>query len=184
METGRRRWVDKAGWGDGPWQREDDFVAMVDDATGLPCFLCRNDLGCWCGYVGLMEGHPWFEKPRGFVSALVDVHGGVSFSAGSVVEPGPDPEPGAEPTLSDEIARAAPAGRVWWIGFDCCHGGDKAPAFAALFDVSAPDLPEELAAMIPALRRLLQTSYRDQAYATAMVLFLAAQAAEAGGLAQ
>jgi hypothetical protein len=60
MET--REWlgvVDKASWGPGPWQDEPDKMQWPDPATGSPCLLVRSQTtGAWCGYVGVMPGHP------------------------------------------------------------------------------------------------------------------------------
>ncbi len=109
---------DKADWGPGPWQDEPDKVQWVDPATGLDCLAVRNGIGAWCGYVGVPPGHPWhgvdYDAPD------VDVHGGLTFAA-ACAEDAPEghgichvPFPGREPD-------------VWWLGFDCAHGGDLAP---------------------------------------------------------
>lgn len=56
----QREWLsaDKSAWGPGPWQSEPDKAQWVDEATGLPCLAVRNSGGAWCGYVGVLPGHP------------------------------------------------------------------------------------------------------------------------------
>jgi hypothetical protein len=112
MKTLEERYVDKANWPPGPWQREPDKRQWLDEATGLPCLIVRHDhSGHLCGYVGVSPGHPWYEKTDEAVEARV--HGGLTFCGkcrpdGRIchkVEPG-------EP---DD---------VWWLGFDCAHCGD------------------------------------------------------------
>ena len=50
--------VDKADWGDGPWQGEPDKRQWQDKETGLPCLMVRGPSGSWCGYVGVGTTHP------------------------------------------------------------------------------------------------------------------------------
>ena len=54
-----------------------------------------------CGYVELLDGHPWRELASWDVSA--SVHGGVSFAGRLRSREG------------------------YWIGFDCAHAGDAMP---------------------------------------------------------
>lgn len=104
-------------WGPGPWQDEPDKVQWPDEATGLPCLIVRNHIGTLCGYVGVAEGHPLFEKD--YDEPDIEVHGGLSYSAFCdeyenichKVEPGEND-------------------RVWWFGFDCGHTWDIVPAMA------------------------------------------------------
>lgn len=108
--------VDKSTWGDGPWQGEPDKAQWIDKATGLPCLVVRHpDMGHWCAYVGVSQGHPNFEKEYDDVGA--DVHGGLTYAdhcrggehgVCHIVEPGEDDH-------------------VWWLGFDFAHSGDKSP---------------------------------------------------------
>lgn len=118
METKQWTFLDKASWPErGPWDNEPDKVQWTDEATGLPCLVVRARAH-WCGYVGVAEGHPAFGKDDEDVG--VSVHGGITFSAFCHEGPGDNhvchvPGPG-EPD------------RVWWLGFDCAHAGDRTPA--------------------------------------------------------
>lgn len=114
-----REWTfeDKSSWGDGPWQHEPDKAQWTDAATGLPCLLVRNRLGALCGYVGVMAGHPAYQKHYDHVD--VDVHGGLTFS---------DTCSGDEHGIC-HVVEAGEDDAVWWLGFDCAHYQDIAPAY-------------------------------------------------------
>ncbi len=115
MKAQEWTFTDKSKWPlRGPWDHEPDKAQWPDAATGLPCLAVRNR-SHWCGYVGVTEGHPLFQKRGEDID--VEVHGGLTFSdfcqedaSGicHIVEPG-EPE------------------RVWWLGFDCMHLGDWSP---------------------------------------------------------
>ena len=155
----------------GPWWDEPDKIQWVDPATDLDCLLVRNQMGVWCGYVGLPFDHPW-SGAGSYDQLDVEVHGGLTFG----------------PSLCDEDA---PEGRgichvpfpgrpadVAWIGFDCGHGFDYAPALEAMYD--------EIEMVTPGggLGGLLgvdpfHSVYRDEAYARGQVASLARQAADA-----
>lgn len=119
METKEYTFIDKSLWGVGPWSTEPDKIQFSDEATGLPCLIVRTPhSGHLCGYVGVAEGHPYFGKD--YDHAECEVHGGLTFADfcqekskehGICHIPGP-----GEPD------------RVWWLGFDCAHGGDASPA--------------------------------------------------------
>jgi len=114
MKTQEWRFMDKSEWADGPWQKEPDKMQWTDEATNLPCLIVRNNGGALCGYVGVTADHPAFETQYSDVD--VSCHGGLTFS--EFCDPDSkichDPDKG-EPD------------RVWWLGFDCCHGGDYSP---------------------------------------------------------
>lgn len=123
MKTIEYAVIDRAAlrWPAGPWDGEPDKVQWPDAATGLPCLAVRNGYsGNWCGYVGVAEGHPYFEKNYDDEGIDVSVHGGLTFAA--ACRPGSTeaggichvPEPG-EPE------------HVWWLGFDCAHWQDYCP---------------------------------------------------------
>lgn len=59
MQYREWRFVDKSTWGPGPWADEPDKVQWQDETTGLPCMVRRGspEIGVWCGYVGVAEGH-------------------------------------------------------------------------------------------------------------------------------
>lgn len=164
--------VDKSEWPAGPWHDEPDKRQWQDVATGLPCLIVRNRGGALCGYAGVSNGHPLHGKGYGqdgvfscgescsdedgyhygcTPEARVEVHGGLTFSAGC--------GHGADP--AEGICHVPAAGQpddVWWFGFDCAHSGDLCPA-PGRFIV----FPGEV--------------YRDIAYVTGEVTRLAAQLA-------
>jgi len=122
------RWIDKTTWPKrGEWDNEPDKVQWIDEATNLDCLAVRTPhSGHWCGYVGVTEKHPCFEKDYNQSYDLIDggfdVHGGLTFS-GHCHESA-TPERG--------ICHVPESGRpdnVWWLGFDCAHCGDISPAY-------------------------------------------------------
>lgn len=150
--------IDRAAqkWPSGPWDSEPDQVQWVDEETGLPCLAKRHgNSGHWCGYVGVSEGHPLFEKGYDDEPGL-EVHGGITFGDFCQGEPGHGichlPEPG-EPD------------RVWWLGFDCHHAWDYSPADKA----RERDRPEDLWRVAP------DQSYKGLGYVRNQCAGLAAQ---------
>lgn len=131
--------VDKTAWGPGPWQDEPDKAQWIDPATGLDCLIVRSPAsGALCGYVGVPPDHPWHSAEYGECrqscgkktfcdhspEALLDVHGGVTFTGGCDHS---DDE-------SKGICHIPASGRaedIWWFGFDCAHSEDVMPAFNA-----------------------------------------------------
>lgn len=101
---------DKSVWPPGPWHEEPDRLEWRSE--GLPCLIVRNRLGALCGYVGVSEGHPWHGKSADEIEA--SAHGGLTYAAACEGHICHVPLPG-EPDS------------VWWVGFDCLHGGDEAP---------------------------------------------------------
>lgn len=106
--------IDRSNWAAGPWDNEPDRIEWKTEA-GLPGLMVRVSHGAWCGYVAVTKDHPLYGKSYGDedVDAL-SVHGGITYGdkcQGNVCHV---PAPG-EP---DD---------VWWLGFDCVHGGDLAP---------------------------------------------------------
>jgi len=123
MENREYRTVDKSEWPRGEWDSEPDKAQFVDENTGLPCLIVRGPSGALCGYVGVAEGHPLFNRDCFDATAdQIEVHGGLTFSdfcAHSADE-------------SRHICHVPAPGepdRVWWFGFDCAHSGDLCPAF-------------------------------------------------------
>lgn len=154
METRSWTTIDKSDWGDGPWQNEPDKIQWTDEKTGLPCLAVRSDSGAWCGYVGVTEGHPWYNANPFEIDLPQGVHGGLSGatfcqdtgdeSQGVCHTPGP-----GEPD------------HVYWLGFDCGHIWDKKPGNDALMRRVAPDLEEMRQALSVGI---LAETYRDLAY--------------------
>lgn len=149
-----RTWltIDKTAWRDGPWQHEPDKEQWVDADTGLPCLLVRNTGGALCGYVGVPERHPWFEVDYEHVDA--EVHGGLTYS--SFCQAGDDGH-----TICHVVEPGEPD-RVWWVGFDCAHAGDRCPAYERYRRVGTDG-----------------DVYRDRSYVQAECAALAKQAREA-----
>jgi hypothetical protein len=114
--------IDKATWGEGPWQSEPDRAEWRH--AGLPCLALRNQHGAWCGYVAVPPGHSLHGKP--YDDADVSVHGGLTYAnrcSGHICHT-------PQPDDSDD---------VWWFGFDCLHGGDFGPAMhARMRDLGSP----------------------------------------------
>lgn len=129
MKTLEWTTIDKKDWGPGDWSDEPDKVQWPDAVTGLPCLAVRNPHGGnWCGYVGVVEGHPWHRQDCNDVKTAdgdyVDAHGGLTFS-GACAET-------ADP--SKHICHVPDEGEpdgVWWLGFDCAHAWDISPASIA-----------------------------------------------------
>lgn len=114
-ERNNCRMVDRSNWPKGKWDEEPDRVDWT--YMGYSCFVQRNDLGAWCGYVGVPVKHPAYGKD--FMGVQVSVHGGLSYSDKCQGHVCHTPEPG----MPDD---------VWWLGFDCGHGGDMVPGMEGL----------------------------------------------------
>ncbi len=108
--------IDKSKWGPGPWQEEPDRIEWR--LYGYPCLMVRSALGGnWCGYVGVPPWHPFYKKDFGKLD--LRVHGGLTYSA----------------PCQGHICHVAGPGEpenVWWLGFDCAHGGDLSPRLEAV----------------------------------------------------
>jgi hypothetical protein len=140
--------VKRDGWGDGPWSDELDRYDFRTRA-GYPGLIVRNDLGNLCGYVGLPPNHPAYGS--GYDDVDVDVHGGLTYAE----------------ACCGHICHVPMAGEsddVWWLGFDCAHGGDYLPMRKAL----AARFPYEIF-------ERFDDVYRDVAYVRAEVERLANQ---------
>jgi hypothetical protein len=98
--------VDRTGWRPGPWDAEPD--KLLWEHAGFDCMIVRSLHGHLCGYVGVPENHPWYEKHQDEVD--VQVHGGLTYGA----------------HCQDVICHSKPQ-KTWWLGFDCCHMGDLSP---------------------------------------------------------
>mgnify|MGYP001568655352 CR=1 FL=1 len=115
---------DKSAWGPGPWQEEPDKIQWTDAGTGLPCLIVRSrHLGNLCGYVGVAEGHPAFGRDYDELGYYPEVHGGLTYAA--FCQEGDDAE-----TIC-HVPEPGQPDRVWWLGFDCAHGGDLSPGMEA-----------------------------------------------------
>ncbi len=110
--------IDKSAWGPGPWQNEPD--RWEGEHEGFPLLAVRGkNHGAWCGYVAMPPGHPWHGKTGCAEYPEVSVHGGLSYGNACGGDICHVPRPG-EPD------------NVWWLGFDCVHAFDVAPAREAM----------------------------------------------------
>jgi hypothetical protein len=108
--TKKGRDYNKSGWGTGPWNNEPDRKDFTHE--GYACFLLRNNVGVWCGYVGVPSSHPLYGVTHNDVD--VEVHGGLTYSNKCDGHVCHDPEP----DMPDD---------VWWFGFDTAHYRDYIP---------------------------------------------------------
>lgn len=125
--------IDKRIWGDGPWVGEPDKVVWVDKATDLDCMIVRNRAGALCGYVGVSNEHPFYGKQM-LDTPILHVHGGVTFASGCVEE-------GDHETSVCHNPQPGRTSDIWWLGFDCCHAWDIAPAMDAQMNEIGLGLP-------------------------------------------
>ncbi len=103
--------VDRSGWPSGEWDTEPDRVEF--EYAGFPCLVKRNHSGAWCGYVAVPPGHIYHGADYNDVA--VEVHGGLTYGD----------------LCSGDICHIPKHGEpddVFWLGFDCAHGGDRVPA--------------------------------------------------------
>ena len=102
--------------------REPDLE--VFEAHGLWCLLVRTVNLHWSGYVGVASDHPGHGSVCGFGAPEplqeVSVHGGLSFGADDLIER-------YESLQEAELPPVVREGGLWWLGFDCSHGGDISP---------------------------------------------------------
>ena len=103
----------KKKWDDGPWQNEPHRVEW--EHSGFRCLALRQpSSGHWCGYVGLPEGHEYYNHEDPF--RLSYGHGGVTYGE----------------MCSGNICHLSDGEKLYWLGFDCAHGGDYTPINHAL----------------------------------------------------
>lgn len=129
METKSWTTVDKREWERGPWDDEPDKMQWEDETTGLPCLIVRGPSGALCGYVGVPEGHPWYQVEYDNLESWPDVHGGLTFS-------GECADSSDESRHICHVPGEGEPDHVWWLGFDCAHGGDLSPAHSKYYSSS------------------------------------------------
>lgn len=90
---------------DKPWLTEPDDHLF--ESHGYVCHAVRRkQLGFWCGYLYLPQGHPDFGK--WYDAVEVGVHGGLTY--------------------------AELEGDAWCFGFDCGHFDDWSPKVDKLYE--------------------------------------------------
>lgn len=104
-------------FGQGPWLDEPDRAEWRMEGGFVGLAVRVDTTGAWCGYIGVPPGHPWHGKGSDDVDA--SVHGGLTYAGACAGRICHVPEPGE----SDD---------VFWLGFDCAHGGDVMPAIVKL----------------------------------------------------
>jgi len=121
MQTKEYRTIDKSAWPRGEWDDEPDKKQWQDKETGFACLIVRNSSsGALCGYVGVPEGHRFFEK--GYDDVDVDVHGGLTFANHCA-------KTDDETRYVCHVPEAGDPDNIWWLGFDCNHAWDLAPGY-------------------------------------------------------
>jgi hypothetical protein len=139
-------------WPAGPWDDEPDKVSWTDQATGRPCLIVRNRLGALCGYVAVDPGHPLYGIGYSDVPDAVHeaAHGGLTYAS-------PCQEVEDEAHGICHVPEPGAPDDVWWLGFDCAHAGDLAPAMEAtrreLDMPSFPGLPRDKYRTVGYVRR-------------------------------
>jgi hypothetical protein len=123
-------------WGEGPWRGEPDRVEWRKaDMPGIVMLAQRNAFGAWCGYVGVPPENPAHGKDWSTIDGSLNVHGGLTYGAACEGHICHVPEPG-------EIEH------LWWLGFDCNHGGDFAPGMVSTLRLSARRRLQEIEAKV------------------------------------
>jgi len=114
----------------------------------FPCVARRNGQKSWCGYVGVSDKHPLYNKPynhrvpvadRG--SVAIDKVGPLALFAEALHQ---DDGMVSLDVLANVHGGLTYASRAWWdedspywwFGFDCSHSGDLTPYTA----VNSPNL--------------------------------------------
>ena len=131
----------------GPWDKEADKVAWVDETTGLGCIMLRLENGTLSGYVGVGPDHPLFGFNADAVPIDIagPVHGGVTYGKACEVnrfkqEEYGDPRTERYTVCHVTVTRVVRNYRtvkatkdefehedLWWLGFDTDHVGDLVP---------------------------------------------------------
>jgi len=85
-------------------QRPNDVLA-TGEHLGFEWAVVHNGIGNRCGYVRVPKDHPWYGMTD-FDLGHLDIHGGITFAE-----------------------KDTPCGKGddegYWVGFDCCHSGDR-----------------------------------------------------------
>ena len=153
--------VDKSTWGPGPWQDEPDKEQWADPETGYACLIKRSPRsGGLCGYVGVPEGHPWYQKPLGEITH----HARMELTYAALCQEGPE-----ELTICHVPAPGDPE-PLWWIGWH--HG-------YTLADIQPGQDARDRAEFGCVLDRIGTETYATTAVVAAECASLAFQAAEA-----
>jgi hypothetical protein len=116
MKTPQDYKVDRTGWPSGPWDSEPDRAQW--EHAGFACLAVRNHYGAWCGYVGVPPGHSLHSVHYDNCDEKLEVHGGLTYSAGCK-------------GVICHVPKLGEPENLWWLGFDTAHLGDMAPGSLA-----------------------------------------------------
>ncbi|MGF6877347.1 hypothetical protein [Paraburkholderia sp. MM5477-R1] len=128
---------------DRPWETEPHEAAFI--ANGLQCFMMRNDMQVWCGYVGVPASHVLYELDRldlvPFPETWRDRHvlpdeQGIVNVFLSMFRDARNEIPESHAPLAMVLSahgglsfsgRLSSWPDLWFFGFDCGHAGDYSP---------------------------------------------------------
>jgi hypothetical protein len=101
------------------------------ESNKLKCVVVMTSLGHRCGYVGVGFDHPTYNKGYGEIENLINVHGGLTYSA----------------TLEESANYPIPSNKTTWFGFDCGHymdgkDLDKAKEYGLISDMDCKYLKD------------------------------------------
>jgi len=102
--------ADRSNYVSGEWDNEPDKENWIDPETNYDCMIVRGPLGGLCGYVGIPESNPFFE--RDYDDVPVHTHGGLTYGS----------------FCSGDICHSNERYKTYWLGFDCAHSGDMIPS--------------------------------------------------------
>lgn len=109
---------DRSTWRPGPWHDEPDFSAWTT-REGYLAVASRMETGAWCGMIRIALDHPWFGRTR------ITRPGYTGHPLDFVTPLHPNP------LCCNELPKRGfgdVCGGGWWLGFDCNHCDDYAPA--------------------------------------------------------
>ena len=81
-------------------------IMQYKKQNNMVCVVTFNNMGHYCGYVGVNKYHPFFEVDYQDLWCGISVHGGLTYSGKEIG--------------GKDIAD----GQYWFLGFDCAHAGD------------------------------------------------------------
>lgn len=152
----------------GPWDKEPNEKEWITE--GLNCKMIRVEMGHWCGYVGVPEEHPWYNKsyldevhvPKELLKRTIDIDkiGILNIMCSRVDEETQTADLWLLVDVHGGLTYASmgtggylPKG-LWWFGLDCAHCDDL-----------SPQMPHYVTS----------GTYRDEEYVTNATVLLAKQ---------
>ena len=117
--------IDFSGFEEGEWTNEPNRIDFT--YKGYDCIILRHPkLGHLNGYIGIPDTHKLFGidyNSGDNYNLFPNIHGGLTYSSGphNWVDNGKE--------------------HIWWVGFDCAHGGDLCPFFTK--DLGIPGIHKD-----------------------------------------